>query len=111
MADAILLVGVMCWLSWMGLVAPAILRTFGVPVAFGIRQLNRHNRNLTRMQYVVAWGIFAWGLGMFLFFVVHHYLEWKLLGYAFSYQSPGRIIVGLLICLAAGCGYGVSTWR
>ena len=90
----------------MGVAAPAILRGIGVPVAFGGRRLDRRNQHLSRTQYIWACGVFEWGVGMFVFFTVAKYLEWKLLGERFSYLSPVHIIVGLLTWLGVGWLFG-----
>lgn len=103
----IFLVAIACALLWIGIMAPAILRGFGVPVAFGSRRVDRLNQHLSKTQYVWACGVFSWGLGMFLFFTVLRYLEWKLLGDRFSFAS--YIIVGLPVWVAAGWLFGVFT--
>jgi hypothetical protein len=101
------LIAIVCGLLWMGVVAPAILRAFGVPVARWVWRLERRNQHLSRTQYIWAFGVFQWGLGMFVFFTVSKYLEWRLLGDRFSYLSPVRIIVWFLTWLAVGWLVGV----
>jgi hypothetical protein len=101
------LIAIVCGLLWMGVVAPAILRAFGVPVARWVLRLDRRNQHLSRTQYIWAFGVFQWGLGMFVFFTVSKYLEWRLLGDRFSYLSPVRIMVWFLTWLAAGWLVGV----
>jgi hypothetical protein len=96
-----------CGAMWTGLVAPTILRTFGVPVAFGMWRINRRNQNLSRTQYVWGCGVFMWGLGMFLLFVISRYLDWKLLGV----KIPIRIFWSLLTWLTAGWLLGVLSAR
>lgn len=86
-ALASFLIAIVCGLLWMGLVAPAILRFFGVPVAIGDWMLERRNQRLSRTQYIWAGGVFQWGVGMFVFFTLSKYLEWRLLGDRFSYLS------------------------
>jgi len=44
---------------------------------------------------------------MFLFFTVWQYLEWKLLADRFSFLSPTKSIVSLLIWLVTGWLFGV----
>jgi uncharacterized protein YneF (UPF0154 family) len=60
-------------------------------------------------QYVWAFGVFSWGLGMFLFFTVARYLEWKLLADRFSFLNLRGAIVTLLISLVMGCLFGAFT--
>ena len=102
-------IAIVCGLLWMGVVAPAILRSFGVPVAIGARRIDRHNQHLSRTQYIWACGVFQWGVGMFVFFTLSKYLDWRLLGDRFSYLSltPVHMIVWLLSWLAAGWLFGV----
>ena len=107
MALATFLIAIVCGLLWMGVVAPAILRAFGVPVAISFWRLDRRNQHLSRTQYIWAFGVFSWGVGMFVFFTVSKYLEWRLLGDRFSYLSPVHSIVGLLTWLAVGWLFGV----
>ena len=101
------LIALACGLVWMGFAGPAILRAFGVPVAFGTWRIDRRNQYLNRAQYVWACGVFRWGLGMFLFFAISKYLDWRLLGNRFSYLSPMRTFGLLLTWLAAGWLFGV----
>jgi hypothetical protein len=110
-ALASFLIAIVCGLLWMGLVAPAILRFFGVPVAIGDWMLERRNQRLSRTQYIWAGGVFQWGVGMFVFFTLSKYLEWRLLGDRFSYLSltPVDMIVWLLSWLAVGWLFGVWT--
>lgn len=99
------LIAIACLSLWIGVLAPAILRSFSVPIPFGLWRLDR--QEFTKVQYVWAFGVFSWGLGMFLFSTVWKYLEWKLLGDKFSYQSLAHILVGLLIWVLAGFLFGV----
>jgi hypothetical protein len=96
------LIGITCGLLWMGFAGPAILRALGLPVAFGMWRMDRRNQHLDRTQYVWTCGVFRCGLGMFLYFTISRYLDWRLLGDKFSYLSPRVIFVGLFICLGAG---------
>ena len=91
----------------MGFAAPAILRTFGVPVAFGVWRIDRSNQHLNRTQYVWACGVFRWGIGMFVFFTISRYLDWRLLGDKFSRLSPMGIFGAFLAWIAAGWVFGV----
>jgi len=104
---AALIISIACALFWTGVAAPATLRVFGVPVAFGVWRLDRRNRHLSRTQYVWAFGVFSWAVGMFFFSVVFGYLRWKLLGEQFAYPTPRHIAVDLLVCLLMGWVIGV----
>ena len=110
-ALAIFLVGLVCVLLWMCLLAPLILRLFGVPVTFAVWRLDRRNQQLTRMQYVWSFGVVEWGIGMFFFFTVSDYLEWKMLGYRLSYRTPKQIIMELVTCMAIGLLLGFWSAR
>jgi hypothetical protein len=100
---AVFLIAIVSAACWIGLVAPAILRCFGVPIAFGLWRLDRRNQSLSKTQYVWAFGVFSWGLGMFFFSTVADYLGRKLLGAT----SPMHATVGLLMWLGAGWLLGV----
>ena len=67
------------WL-WMGVVAPSIVRPFGVPMAYGYWRLDRRNQHLSRRQYVWGFGVFAWGMGMLLFIISQSFGERLLSG-------------------------------
>ncbi|HKW76694.1 MAG TPA: hypothetical protein VJN64_14280 [Terriglobales bacterium] len=108
-ALAIFLIAIGCGLAWAGLVAPTLLRVFGLPVALGVWRLDRRNQHLSRTQYVWFFGVFTWGLGMFLFFTISRYLEWKLLGDRSANQHSTQIIGALLIWLLAGWLFGLWT--
>jgi len=95
----VFLIAVMSALFWVGLVAPAILRRFGVPIAFGAWRIDRRNQSLSKRQYVWAVGVFSWGIGMFFFYAISGYLDWKTLGPS---TSPMHIMVWLLGWLATG---------
>src|SRR5690242_18699850 len=104
---AVFLVAIGCSLLWMGLAAPAILRSFGVPISFGSRRIDRRNKHLNKMHYLWGVGVFSFGLGMFLFFATWKYLEWKLLGQESSPPSAARAILGLLFSVAVGLSWGM----
>lgn len=108
-ALAIFVLAIGCGLAWVGLVAPALLRAFGVPVAQGVWRLDRRNQHLSRTQYVWFFGVFAWGLGMFLFFTISRYLEWKLLGDRSAFQHATQLIMSLLVWLLSGWLFGLWT--
>jgi hypothetical protein len=101
------LIGLTLGLLWMGFAAPAILRAFGVPVAMGIWRIDRHNQHLSMSQFVWACGVFRWGVGMFSYFTITRYLDWRLLGDRFSYMSPKLLLVELAISLGLGWVFGV----
>ena len=101
------LIATACGLLWIGFAAPAILRLFGLPVAFGAWRTDRRNQHLTKRQYVWVCGVFGWGVGMFLFFTISSYLDWRLLGDKFSHLSFLRISGEFLTWLAAGWLFGV----
>lgn len=107
-ALAILLTSTLAALLWMGVVAPAILRAFGVPMVLGFRR-DRRNRYLTRRQYAWGFGVFTWALGMFLFITIWNYLDLRLLGDTLSHPDAFHTIIWLLIWLASGLLFGIFT--
>lgn len=96
------------WL-WMGFVASAILRAFGVPMAYGFWRLDRRNRHLGRWQYVWGFGVFSWGVGMFLFSAVWDGPFSKPIPNGFSHPTVTHVVVGLAIWLTAGWLVGIFT--
>jgi hypothetical protein len=106
-ALADLLIPMACAVLWMVFGAPAILRSFGLPVVPGTWRMDRSNQPLSTTQYVWAWGVFRCGIGMFLFFAISRYLDWRLRGDSFSRLSPKLIFGALLIWLAVGWVVGV----
>lgn len=104
---AVFLISVGCSLLWTGLAAPAILRSFGVPISFAPWRIDNRNKHLNKIHYLWGVGVFSFGLGMFLFFTIWQYLEWKLLGQESPHPSAARVIVDLLLCLAAGFSWGI----
>jgi hypothetical protein len=101
-------IAIVCVLLWIGVLAPAILRAFGVPRAMGIRRIDRGNQRLSRTQYIWACGVFEWGGGMFVFSTVSNYVG-GLFGDRFAFLSPGRMIGWLLTWLAGGWLFGILT--
>ena len=94
---------VACASLWFGLVAPAILRNLGIPIAGGIWRMARRNQHLSRTQYIWSVGVFSWGIGMFLFSTLWNYLDWRLfLNYKAWYANLGDIVERLLAWMAAG---------
>lgn len=105
----VFLTAVACAWCWMGLIAPAILRSFGVPLAFGLWRLDRRNQNLSRSQYVWAFGVFSWGVGMFLFWTMAGYLQWRVLSDPSEYPTLRRTIGGVVIWFTTGLLFGTFT--
>ena len=101
------LVAILVFLLWAGVVAPAILRSSGVQMAYGCWRLDRRNQHLSKRQYVWGFGVVAWGVGMFLFSTTWSYLFSIPMPYRFSQMRDTRIIVGLIICLTMGWLVGV----
>ncbi len=94
---------------WMSLVAPSVARIFGVRLAFGLWRSYPKNQNLTRPQFVIGYGVFSWGVGMFLCFFTWDYLLWRFAddlwsGRHIQLEHAGR---SLLIWLAIGLLYGL----
>ena len=101
------LVAILVFLLWAGVVAPAVLRSFGVQMAYGCWRLDRRNQHLSKRQYVWGFGVVAWGVGMFLFSTTWSYLFSIPMPNRFSQMRDTRIIVELLIWLTMGWLVGV----
>ena len=107
-ALAIFFIAILPALVWTWFVAPLILRAVGVPMASGPQwKSNRRGQHLSKRQYVWGFGVFAWGIGTFLFVALRDYLSWKLRGDRFSHPTATSIILELIIFLGAGLTVGV----
>jgi FtsH-binding integral membrane protein len=100
------LIAILVVLLWTGFVAPAILRTLGVPMAYG-SWLDRRNQHLSKRQHVWGFGVLTYGVGMTLFSTSWSYLFSKPIPYRLSQMSATRIVVGLLSWLIIGWLVGV----
>jgi len=77
------LIALLAAVLWIGILAPAILRIFGIPMAFGFWRLDRRNRHLSRGQYAWGFGVFSFGIGSLFLSALRDYLNWG--------RIPGRI--------------------
>jgi len=92
---------------WVWLLAPAVLRAFGVPMVYGPWPWNlRHNQHLSKRQYLWGYGVFTFGTGMFLFSALRDFLAWRMRGDLFSHPTPARIVLELVIWLGVGLTVG-----
>ena len=95
-----------CGALWTGLIAPALARVlFTVPLAYGWgRRVGRKNSSLSRRQVVFAFGVFDWGLGMFLLLIVQKFLERALEGK--GGPELGWTIMMAVVCVLMGWTVG-----
>jgi hypothetical protein len=54
-------------LLWVCFVGPWIARLCGIPVRAAFWTMNQQNQHLTRFQFVWAFGVLVYGVGMFIF--------------------------------------------
>jgi FtsH-binding integral membrane protein len=108
---SLLLVAVASLLLWHGVVAPAIMRLVGVPLRGGFWRTDLRNQHLSKGQYVWAFGIFTWGIGMFLFMNVWDYLQWRVIGDTFLRLDAKHVALTFLIWVVAGCFVGFAGYR
>jgi hypothetical protein len=52
---------------WVCFVGPWIARLFGIPVRAAFWKMSRQNQQLTRFQFVWAFGVLVFGVGLFIF--------------------------------------------
>lgn len=88
-------------LLWIGMLAPGILRIFGVPMISGFWRLDRLNQHLSKLQYVWGYGVFSFGIGMFMLSALMDYPKWGRT-YERTPATVSDIALRLLIWLAAG---------
>jgi hypothetical protein len=91
---------------WVCVVAPLIGRSFGVPLAFGLWRLDRKNAHLTKAQFVLWFGMFCVGVGMFLYDAVFDYLSSTLLHDDLGHAS-NRVVGGLIVAILCGLLVGL----
>jgi hypothetical protein len=107
-ASASFLIAILSAWLWTSSVAPAISRSFGVPMASGWR-LVRRNQHLGKLHYVWGCGVFAGASGLFFFITLRQWLYCKLMTGRFPALSGPHLALRLIICLAAGWLFGVCT--
>jgi len=88
-------------LTWIGFVAPTILRAFRVLMAYGWWRMDRRNRHLSKRQYVWSFGVFSMGIGVFFLTALRDYLPWELAGERHSHLEAS-VLIRLIISLAIG---------
>jgi hypothetical protein len=54
-------------LLWVWFAGPWIARSFGIPVQAAFWRMDRQKQRLTRLQFVVAFGVLIFGVGLFIF--------------------------------------------
>lgn len=65
-----LLISVAKWpvaFLWVCFVGPWLARLFGIPVRAAFWKMGRQNERLTRFQFVWAFGVLVFGVGLFIF--------------------------------------------
>jgi hypothetical protein len=96
------LVGFVAAFVWFALVAPLIARACGVPLPFGLAW--RRQQGLSLKQRVIAFGIWQYGIAMFLYFEVVDYFDGR-------FGMNRRIVINLIVCLILGALVGFFSAR
>lgn len=89
---------------WMSFLAPSIAHLFGAPLAFGFWRLDRKNSHLSKTQFLWWFGVFTFGVGIFLYGAVFDLLRLTLLHehLSFSRSSVGGFVIAILGGLLVG---------
>jgi hypothetical protein len=95
-----------CSVVWIAIIAPLIANAFGAPCKIAFWRIDRQNQHLRRWQYFWFVGVFAWGIGMFLFTTSLDLLQLKILGDKAMERSVGFTLGHLGIWLLAGMFFG-----
>jgi hypothetical protein len=112
-------------LLWVCFVGPWIARLCGVPVRAAFWTMNRENQQLTRLQFVWAFGVLVCGFGIFIFNlapdVIRHVLvekPWsaklKDLGFSLALSMFMGIVIGFWCAPDTSwriAGYGAWPFR
>lgn len=108
MGSASFLIAILgAWL-WTGFAAPAVARSFGLPMVSGWR-LDRCNRHLSKPDYVWGCGVFAVGTGLFALLNLRQCLYCELTANRLPHFSGSILALRLIICLAGGWLFGILT--
>jgi hypothetical protein len=102
------LVAILCGWLWASFVAPAAIRSLGIPMVSGW-QLIRSNRYLSRRQYIWGCGVLAVGSGLFWFLTIRPEMFCLLTVNRFVHQSGVILAVRLILCMGAGWFFGLIT--
>jgi hypothetical protein len=108
---AVPVIAVASTVLWTGVVAPIIARVVGVPMRIGFWGQARKNEHLTEAQFVWAYGVFAFGGGLFLLFRLMDYLQRTLLSDQLSRPSARRVAVQIAAACALGLVCGLVNVR
>jgi hypothetical protein len=106
---ASVLVGVSAAFVWFALVAPLIARTCRVPLPFGLAW--RHKHGLSLKQRVFAFGIWQWGISIFLYLGVVDYCDGRFTGNQPFDGMYRRCVLNLVTCTILGTVVGFASAR
>ena len=92
---------------WIGIVAPLIVRIFGVPHKLGFWRIDRRNQHLRADQYFWCVGVLSFGGGLSLLMTLLDFLEAKVLGEKAT--NPSYTLVHIGIGVVAGVIFGSTS--
>lgn len=105
-----LLVSVASWSAaflWVCFVGPWLARLFGIPVRAAFWKMDRENERLTRFQFVWAFGVLVFGVGLSIFNLDLDILHKVLLEKAWSAKM---IDLGFEFALSVFMGIVIAFW-
>lgn len=94
-------------LLWVVFVGPWLARLCGIPVRAAFRRMDRQNQRLTRLQFVLAFGVLEWGVGMFIFSLDSDIIQRVLLE---KQWSAKLVDLGFSLALSIFMGIVIGFW-
>ncbi len=94
-------------LLWVLLVGPWLARLCGIPVRAAFWRNDQQNYRLTRLQFVWAYGVLVFGVGLFIFNLDSHIVQRILLE---KQWSAKLVDLGFSLALSIFMGIVVAIW-
>jgi hypothetical protein len=107
-----LLLSLLCTLSWVYLIVPFILRSFGLSSPFGFQKRRQVLQQLSLPKFITWYGVLTCGIAYFVFFVSHSFFEWRLTtvwasGFVpMPFASGWRVLIMLFTAVVGGALLG-----
>jgi hypothetical protein len=94
-------------LLWVWFVGPWIARLCGIPVRAAFWRMDRQNPHLTRPQFVWAFGVLVYGVGMFIF----NFGSYAILRVLLEKRWSARLVdLGFALALSIFMGIVIGFW-
>jgi hypothetical protein len=94
-------------LLWMWLIGPWVARLCGIPVRAAFWTMSRQDHNLTRFQFIWAFGVLVFGFGFFIFNLAPDVIQRVLLEKRWSAKLAD---LGFSLALTVFMGIVIAFW-